>query len=367
LYGAYQLFGIALEADDRRQDLIGHQLFVEMDLRLTGTERAHVQWRPIGRRNTGGSYYQFSDPAGYVDNSTGIPDRYWIEGEVASVLGGLIQDPFVPRDYHVVLGKYPLELHNRLLINDDILGFAVNKNTIYAGNLSNVNLQAFFGLDDVDAFDDGSADVYGINAFVDYRRMFFESTYAYLSHNRMSGRDTHYLAISATKPCGPVTLTGRALFKIGDQADRGSGQLYVIECNRTRIYDDGLLGIEKGVYYATAFRATKGWNSISGGNFDRLRVAFALDPLITISANPDPADNTGIALGVQFFRHHEDESLIPEFAFQAPTGTPVYGVGLRYQRKTGARSFFEIEGIGNFSDDPTFRREGVFVSETIVF
>ncbi|NIL96094.1 MAG: hypothetical protein GTO53_02230 [Planctomycetales bacterium] len=367
LYGAYQLFGIALEADDRHQHLVGHQLFVEMDLRLTGTERAHLQWRPIGRRNTGGSYYQFSDPSGYVDNSTGIPDRYWIEAELASLLGGLIHDPFVPRDYHLVLGKYPLELHNRLLINDDILGFVVNKNTNYVGPLSNLNLQAFFGLDDVDAFENGWGDVYGINAFVDYRRLFFESTYAYLRRNRLSGGDAHYLAISGTKPCGTVTLTGRALFKIGDRAGRGSGQLYVIEINRPRIHDGKLLGIEKGVYYATAFRATKGWNSISGGNFDRLRIAFAVDPLVTISASPDPADNTGIALGVQWFRRHEDESLIPEFAFQAPTGTPVYGVGLRYQRKTSARSFFQIEAIGNFSDDPTFRRQGLSISETILF
>ncbi|MGB6042072.1 MAG: hypothetical protein WBF93_02835 [Pirellulales bacterium] len=367
MYGAYQVLGIALEADNRRQDLIGHQLFVDMDFQLTGTERAHVQWRPIGERNTGGSYYQFSNPSGYVDNSTVIPERYWIEAELASVLGGFIHDPFIPRDVHVVAGKFPVELHNRLLVNDEILGFAVNKNTIYAGDLSNLNLQAIFALDDVEAFDDGSAEFYGVNAFIDYRHIFLEATYAYLHHNRLSGRDADYLAFSATKLLGTTTVAGRALFKIGDRAGTGSGQLYVIECNRLRVFDHKPLGVEKAVAYATAFRASRGWNAISGGNFDRLRLAFAVDPLVNITANPAFADNTGVAAGVQFFRHHEDESIIPEVAYQSPGGTSVFGIGLRYQRKTSVRSFFEAEGIVNFSDDSMFQREGVFVSQTFVF
>ena len=32
-------------------------------------------------------FYRFSAPQTYVDNSDATPDRYWIEGELQSVLG----------------------------------------------------------------------------------------------------------------------------------------------------------------------------------------------------------------------------------------------------------------------------------------
>ena len=60
-------------------------------------------------------------------------------------------------------------------------------------------------------------------------------------------------------------------------------------------------------------------------------------------------------------------SVVPEIAFDSPQGEAVWGIGLRYQKKTSPRSFLEVQGIGNFSDDRRFRREGVFVSETIIF
>lgn len=367
LYGGYELFGIALEENGNRHDLIGNQLLLDVDFRLTGTERVHAQWRPVGEGNSGGSYYQFNDPSGYVDNSSAIPERYWVEWEMASLLSGKIKNPFVPRDYHVVVGKFPFVLQNRLLMNDDILGVVVNKNNIYSKKFSNLNVQAFLGLDDVDAYTDGSASLAGVNVSADWRHVFFEASYAYVHHRRQKDRSSNYLALGVTKPIGARMISGRAMFKSGDQAGRGSGALFVLESSKTRIYHDGWFGIHKGVYYATAFHATDGWNSISGGNFSRLRLAFTVDPVILVSAARDPGANTGVAAGVQFFRHHEDESLVPEIAFDSPEGAEVWGVGLRYQRKTGPRSFFEIQGVENFSDDSRFRREGVSISETILF
>ncbi|REK21760.1 MAG: hypothetical protein DWQ42_18955 [Planctomycetota bacterium] len=367
LYGSYEVIATALEENDQRQDLLGHQLLVDLDCRLTGTERLHAQWRPLGERNTGGSFYRFSNPEGYIDNSTGIPDRYWVEWELASVLGGYLKNQFVPRDYHVVVGKFPFAVHNQLLINDDVLGLAINKNTIYLGTLSNLNVQAVIALDDVEAFSDGSANLYLLNATADYRHAFIESTYAYVQHGRFRGRDAQYAAISVTKFFGPHNVAGRALFRMAPDASGGSGELVVLEYNRPRLYSHNFLAIEKSVFYVTAFRATEGWQSISGGNFDRVRTAFAVDPLIPLSAARAPDDNVGLAMGIQFFRHHEDESIIPEVAYDSPAGDAVFGIGLRYQRKTGPRTFFELQGVANFSENPMFRREGVFLSETLLF
>lgn len=365
-YGTYQLFGFAFDQNNMRRDVIGHQLIAEFDLRLTGTERFHVQYRPIGKGNTGGSYYQFSDPAGYVDNSTAVPERYWFEGELHSMFGGLL-DPFAVWDYHVVGGMYPLILQNALLMNDNILGFVINKNNIYLGPLSNINVQAFAGFDGVDAFQDSGAQVFGTNASIDYQRRFWELTYAFLYNKHDSSRDSHYLALSRTSWHGMLALTGRAMFKIGDEGGVGSGQLFVLESNYTRVFDHNLLGVEKGVFYANAFLATNGWTPIAVGNFNRITTAFEVNPLTQIAAGNEVGNNWGGVLGVQLFRHHEDESLIPEIAFQAPNDEPVFGLGLRYLRKTSARSFFEVLGTLNFSDDPLYQRRGIFLAETIVF
>lgn len=365
-YGSYQLFAFAFEEDDRRRDAIGHRLLVDVDLRLTGTERLHVQWRPVGRENTGGSYYRFNDPAGYVDNSTAAPDRYWLEGEVHSIFGAYL-DPFAVADVHFVAGRFPFALHNSLLINTDLLGVAINKNTLFVGDLSNVNVQLFAAREDVAAFPDAVAGVYGTHASADYRHSFFELTYAFVQNTRDSRRNEHFAALSGTHLWGPWTFALRKLFKWGDEGGRGAGQLLVFESNHTRYFEQKPLGLEYGVFYGNAFVATAGWNPISGGNFNRLQTAFEVDPLTVISAGVPLSDNWGLALGVQLFRHHEDESIIPEIAFQSPQEEPVFGLGLRYLRKTSASSFLEVLGVWNVSDDPRFDRRGIFVAQTLVF
>ncbi len=245
-YGSYSLFAFALEENRRRQDVLGHQLLLDLDLQLTGTERFHVQFRPLGRRNTGGSYYQFSNPEGYVNNMTGEPDRYWFEGEVHSMLGAYV-DPFSALDYHVVAGRFPFALHNFLLLNDDVLGVVVSKNSIYAGPLSNLNVQLFYAYNDVDAFVNADAGLYGVHLSADHRRTFFEATYAFLDHDFDSSRDAHYAAVSRTHLYGPATLALRAMFKFGDRGGFGNGQLFVLESNWTRLFECHPLGFESEV------------------------------------------------------------------------------------------------------------------------
>ena len=363
-FGSYALFAFAQQQARQRRDAVGHQVFADLDLRLTGTERFHVQFRPVGRRGTGGSYYQFNDPAGYRDNSTGEPDRYWFEGELHSLVG-FSRDPLASRYLNFVVGKFPFATHNSLLINDDILGFVVSKNNLYLGRLSNLNLQLWTGLDDVDTYADVRSQVYGVHASLDRQKAFYELTYAFVRAGL--GRSAHFAAASRTKTYGPVSFAARALLKFGDQGGTGSAQLLALESNYTVIHDSRPLGIEHAVCFCNAFWASEGWNSIGGGNFNRLRTAFVVNPLVRLAAGPATDDVCGVAVGVQLFRHHEDESLIPEIAWEAPAGRTVIGFGLRYLRKTGPRTFFELLGIVNESEDPQFDRDGVFVTHSWVF
>ncbi len=363
--GSYRLFGFALEENGQRQDAVGHQLIADLDLRLTGTERFHVQYRPIGREQTGGSYYQFSNPEGYVDNSTGMPDRYWFEAELHSLLGGFV-NPLAVLDYHISVGRIPVALHNSLLLNDEFHGVVLNKNTIFLGPISNLNIQLIHGFNDVGVFpNDGK--LYAINVSADYHNDFWEASYAFRDDDFGPTRDAHYLAVSRTKLCGPWTFAARSMYKWGDQGGTGDGQLFVLESNRVRVFDLKPLGVEKGVFFGNAFVARDGWTSIAGGNFNRLQTSFEVNPLVQIAAGRPAGDTWGAALGVQLFRHHEDESFIPEIAYECVDDQSVWGCGLRYLRKTSARTFFEALGVLNFCEDPRFERQGIFLSETILF
>ena len=363
-YGSYEVLGIALDQGGRTVRAMGHQLLVDLDLRLTGTERFHVQFRPLGRRNTGGSYYRFNSPSEYVDNSTGEPDRFWFEGEVHSILGWG-RDPFASRYTNFLIGKFPYVLHNSLLLNDDIIGGAIGRNNLQWRSVSNLNVQLFAGLNDVDTYAGNETQIYGLHATIDFRRVFFEVTCAYL--NAESGRDAEYAGFSRTKFYGPLSVATRALFKWGDEQGTGNGHLVTLETNWTRVFDRAPFGIEYAVFFCNAFQASEGWNSISGGNLNRLRTAFEVDPLVRLAAGPAQRDTLGVTLGAQLFRHHEDEMFIPEFAWESRGGDSVFGYGVRYQRKTGRRSFVELFGLHNWSDNTNFARKGVFASHTWLF
>jgi hypothetical protein len=364
-YGSYEIFGIAVDDGGQRTDGIGHQALVELDLRLTGTERFHMQFRPLGEKNSGGSFFQFNNPSGYQSNATGVPDRWWFEGELFSMFSGLFDDEFTPRDYHIVVGKFPFVLHNNLLMNDDIIGVAINKNTLMPGPVSNLNVQVFYGFDDVDGFEGANLDVAGVHLTADYRLALLEATFASAHNSGSDDLDAYYAAFSATQFFGPLTIAGRLLSKWEDAGRRGDGQLYVLESNLHRILPHPVecaTGIEHAVFYCNAFIATSGWNSISGGNFDRLRSTFEVNPLVQISRGMRIDDTAGVSLGVQLFRHHEDESIIPEIVWEESGGEAIFGGGVRYQRKIGPRTYIQLQGIRTWSDDVTLQRKGVFFS-----
>lgn len=364
--GGYQMFAIAQHANSDDQFGVGHQLLLDIDFRLTGTERFHIQFRPLGEHNTGGSFWKFSQPSGYIDNSTAEPERFWFEGEVASIFGAWI-DPFAVRDIHFAIGKYPFALHNELLINDDVLGVIVGKNTIYGGMFSNLNIQAFYAFQEVDTFTDSNAELAGLHFTADMDHDFYEATYVFLANQSDSNRDAHYVALSRTAFYGMNMVAARGMAKLGDAAGSGDGWLFVLESNRHVIFDHPRAGIDHAVFYANSFSASSGWNSISGGSYDRLRSSFEVNPLVAVSSNRRNVNTWGTSLGVQLFRHHDDESFVPEIAFESRGGEAVWGLGMRYLRKTSSRSYFEVLGVMNLSNDPTHRRNGVFVAETILF
>jgi hypothetical protein len=370
LHGGYQLFGAYFDQGGAERNGIGHQLFVDLDYRLTGTERFHVQFRPLGEQNTGGSFWQLNSPQQYFDNSTAAPQRWWFEGELQSLFGPWGGDETRQLDVNFTVGRFLFRLHNGLLMNNEMVGVVVAKNNIISTPLSDLNIQLFYAPDQVHSFP-ANADLYGAHLTADYRHLFFEGTYAYLNRNRTLPFQVHYLAASATQFFGPLSLSGRTMYRIAGDTGARSGNFQTIESNVMRVPGEKvriMTGIEQTVTYMNLFYASENWAPIAGEGISRLRSAFSVDPLLRIaSGTMPPSERYGASLGVQLFRLHQDESLIPEFAYENRSSANVWGIGLRYQRKVNSRMFLELSGVRNWSPNPAFERKGVFLSSTVIF
>lgn len=365
IYGSYSVFGAGYDDAAGPRAGFGHQLLIDVDLNLSATERIHAQWRPVGEKNSGGSLLQLNNDVRYVDNATPLPQRVWLEASLAEVFSGYIPDTVVA-DWLVTAGLYPYELHNRLLVNDDIVGVMLSKNTFIVEPFSNILVQGFVGFDEIDAFaNEDDVRMVGFHATADWRRRFLELSYVHLWDVTASNRNQDYVAFSVTQLLGPANIAGRILANIGDEGRDGGGQLYVLEGNWTReLISDR--PFESLVVYTTAYWATEGWNPISGGNFDRLRSTFAVNPLVRLSAQNLGVESRGVAAGVECFGRHHDWAFIPEVAAEFQENRQTAGVGFRLRRQVGKRSQLELFGLTSVAGSTELRRHGLFL-EWITF
>lgn len=365
VYGAYSVFGAGNEDNNQTRAGIGHQLLIDVDLSFGATERLHAQWRPVGEKNSGGSFLQLNNDVRYIDNATPLPQTIWFEGSVSEIFSGYIPDTVVA-DWALTAGLYPYQLHNQLLINDDIVGVMLSKDTFIFEPFSNILVQSFFAFDEIDAFsNEDDVRMAGAHVTADWQQRFIELTYIHLWDVTASDRNQEYLAASVTQLMGPLNIAGRFLANIGDEGRDGGGQLYVLEGNWTRLLD-GCRLFESVVVYSTAFWATEGWNPASGGSFDRLRSNFAVNPLVRLSVDNQGIETRGIATGAEFFGTHEDWAVIPEFAAEFPQDDEVFSFGCRLRRQIGKRSQVELRGLTSITDRDRLRRHGVFL-EWITF
>jgi hypothetical protein len=367
VYGSYHLFAVGFQEGNDEVAGIGHQLFLDADLAFGATERIHAQWRPIGEKNTGGSLLRLNDDVDYIDNSSALPQRLWLEADISEVFSGIIPDTAMA-DFLVTAGLFPYFLHNRLLISDDIVGVMISKNDLIHEPFSKILIQVFGAFDEVDAFaNEQHVRIFGTHWFADWQSRNLEATYVRMMDDSDPSRNQDYYALSVTQLWGVWNFAGRVLLQMGDDGRDGSGQLYVWEANWTRYFHTHILGFESLLWYATAFWATEGWQSISGGNFDRLRSTFAVNPLVRLTVDPTGVENRGIAMGTEFFAWHKDLAVIPEIAVEFPGDDEVVGFGMRVRRKMGKRSQLELRGISSISAADSLRRHGAFLEWSMFF
>lgn len=192
-----QVFGdwrTAVGQDDNGGKYLGTvatRVDLDIDLKLTATERFHVFLRPFERNGE----LTRVDFDGNDHDAQGIfnpnPLAYFFEGDLARITAG-ITDHETALDLPFTVGLIPLLFQNGIWVQDAFLGgaFTIPAKHSTFFDISNFDITFFGGVDQVDSpaiINNGQPalhnDLVGFNAFIEALQGYFEIGYGYTKAN----------------------------------------------------------------------------------------------------------------------------------------------------------------------------------------
>ncbi len=356
------------------------RLNLNIDFRLTATERFHVFLRPLDRVEKGrvtrvefgGNQRDlFGDHEILLDAE---PEAAFFEGDLGQIAAG-ITDQYNLHDIPIALGLMPLFFQNGIWMEDAIMGGAI---TIPAMNsarfdITNMDITFFGGFDRVTTkavlepngvFDDQDAQLYGTAIFIEAGEAYIEAGYGYTDDTRASPRlgdfSYHNLTAAITKRWfGKVSNSLRVILNFDQDPGPGfnktaDGWLVLVENSwitslpSTLIpYANFFVGFNKPQSLARDFGAA--------GVLKNTGINFETDGLTGFPKLDDTANDTvGGALGIEYlFDLHQQ--VVFEVAGLTPLGSDnlpgrvakgdQIAVGARYQLPLSKSWIFRADAI----------------------
>jgi len=354
------------------------RLNLDLDLRLTATERIHAFLRPLDRTKVGrvtrvefggNQRDKFGDHEILLDAT---PETLFFEGDLGQIAAGITGD-YNLYDVPIALGLTPLVLQNGIWMDDAILGGAI---TIPALNsrlldISNMDITFFGGADRVTTKsqlkgklqDDHGVNIYGTAIFIETRGMYIEAGYGYTDDTRnFLGTDFSYHNLTAAvtrRYFGKLSNSLRVVYNFNQ--DPGPGF--------AKTADGWLLLVENSlithkpltlVPYANFFVGSKKPQSLArdfgaGGILKNTGINFETDGLTGFPKLDDTANDTyGGAVGINYL-FNLDQQVVVEVAGLNPFGRDnepgrvakghQLAFGARYQRPLSKQWIFRTDAI----------------------
>ena len=201
---------------------IATRLNIDVDFKITGTERIHAFFTPL-QKNNKFTRFEFggADADGQFSGEFDLnPQTLFFEGDLGSIYSGFSgkESGF---DLPFTVGLFPLFLQNGIWANDAILGGAVSltaKNSRKLG-LSNFDVTLFAGFDNVDnpgilGADKRNANIFGAATFIDAFGGYIEAGYGLLQgvERPIEGQLTNFVTASYTKRYANTISNSTRLF-----------------------------------------------------------------------------------------------------------------------------------------------------------
>jgi hypothetical protein len=331
---------------------VATRLNLDVDLKLTATERIHAFFTPFQDGGAKFSRFEFGGGDGdkkFTDELDLDPQTLFFEGDVGSIYSGLTGQ-YAKFDLPFTVGLFPLFLQNGIWANDAILGGAVSlpaKNSAALG-LSNFDITFFSAFDNVDnasftkangKVDNDNANLFGVTTFIDAYGGYIEAGYGFLQGTGAEeGVEQHFLTTAYSRRYANTISNSTRLFANFGDDNHGTGNGFAL------ISENSLISPLPSTLlpYANFFVGVGNPEPLVDGNnagiLKNVGINFETDALTGFPKLDDTASNTfGGALGVEYL-FNLDQQLDFEVATVQPYENDgigargaQYGFGVRYQ------------------------------------
>jgi hypothetical protein len=331
---------------------IATRLNLDVDLKITATERLHAFFTPLQEDATKFTRFEFGGGGGdqkFSDEFDFEPQTLFFEGDAGSIYSGLTSQ-HAGFDLPFTVGLFPLFLQNGIWANDAILGGAVTlpaRNSPTIG-LSNYDITFFAAFDNVNnaslihadgTLDNDNANLLGATTFIDAFNGYIEAGYGFLQGTGVqSAVEQHFLTAAYTRRyVNAISNSTRVFANFGDDG-RGNGDGVAI------ISENSLISPLPSTLlpYANFFVGFGNPEPLVDGNnagiLKNVGINFETDALTGYPKLDDTASNTfGGALGIEYL-FNLDQQIVFEVATVQPfendgigAKEAQYGFGVRYQ------------------------------------
>jgi hypothetical protein len=292
---------IDAQLQNQGQNLLVPEVDLQANLQLTATQRVYALVRPLEYGDREPTFFQFGANHGWTGRFDATPQALFYEGEPFNWLS---PSDRLPLDFNLTVGRVPLFLHNGLWFNNFYDGFALSKNNIQLGNLSNLNIMYFLTLGetmpgitlDLESRRQAEKKVMGVDTNLDWSNYFVEASWAlsYANSTLSGGRqdlDRNFWAISVTRSFSYNAAVSLRAMGSTPNSSAGAGELFALEAQRS------LFGTQ---IYSNIFGATSNWfaPSVQGSALNREGILFTFDRLVaTPQLNPRASGTVGGVVG----------------------------------------------------------------------
>ncbi len=327
-----------------------HRLDIFANLRLTGTERVLIGFRPADE--FGGLGYNFGSGItdGWQDDFNGRIETLFFEGDFGELFPFLDDDDSRPFDIGFAVGRQNLSFQEGILINDNIDAVGFTRNSLRPPGTSNLRITGLFGWNDIhrNNVEDSSARLLALLTEVDFPFSTIAVDLVYTIAGDVTG-DAVYGGVGAVQRIGRFNTAFRVNVSLPVSASTVAvtrGALLFSEISWTPHHTENL-------FYITSFWAVGTFSPAAralGGPLGRAGILFESPGIGRFGSplNSRAGDVVGGAIGHQMFFAHDRRQLIAELAGRKDTnaaGEAAVALGLRFQQALGRRLIVRVDGF----------------------
>jgi hypothetical protein len=327
---------------------IATRLNIDVDLKLTGTERIHAFFTPL-QKNAKFTRFEFGGGDGdgrFTDEYDFNPQTLFFEGDLGAIVSGF-SGREAGFDLPFTVGLFPLFLQNGIWANDAITGGAVTipaKNSAKLG-LPNYDITFFAAFDNVDnagvlgAQQNSNANIYGATTFIDAFRGYIEAGYGLIQgKDELDGQYTNFLTAAYTRRYANTLSNSTRLF--GNFGNGKNDEGFAIISENSLITSSPSTVIPYANFFVGFGNPQPLVDGNGAGILKNVGINFETDALTGYPKLDDSGSNAyGGAIGLTYlFGPDLGQQLVVEAAMVQPfeddgigAQNPQYGFGIRYQ------------------------------------